>query len=237
MTASGVPLRMGVTTQSAIVSGDCSTDIPRRQIPMQFSWIFHDILSIIGATPRHGEIAELDYRLSLSATASDGTMTIRLNHVRMMRKDIEMETQLLERPPVAAEPARPPHRLFIPGPTDVLPQVLAAQTAPMIGHRSDEFEALFAKCEGQLRTLFGTRSRVHRRSVRHRPAGGCDPQRRRRPRGLLCQRRVQPALARCRRRLRQGCRAGRRGVEHGRETGAGRGRACVRIPERARSTQ
>jgi aspartate aminotransferase-like enzyme len=57
--------------------------------------------------------------------------------------------------------AKPPQRLFIPGPTDVLPEVLAAQTAPMIGHRSDEFEALFAKCEGQLQRLFETRSRVY----------------------------------------------------------------------------
>jgi predicted phosphoserine aminotransferase len=52
-------------------------------------------------------------------------------------------------------------RLFIPGPTDVAPEVLAAQTAPMIGHRSDEFEALFAKCEEQLRTLFYTNARVY----------------------------------------------------------------------------
>lgn len=55
---------------------------------------------------------------------------------------------------------KPPQRLFIPGPTDVLPHVLAAQTEPMIGHRSDEFEALFAKCEEQLQCLFGTRGRV-----------------------------------------------------------------------------
>jgi predicted phosphoserine aminotransferase len=31
----------------------------------------------------------------------------------------------------------------------------------MIGHRSDEFEALFAKCEEQLRTLFYTNARVY----------------------------------------------------------------------------
>lgn len=58
-------------------------------------------------------------------------------------------------------PAEHHQRLFIPGPTDVAPVVLAAQTAPMIGHRSDEFEALFAKCEAQLRTLFYTRARVY----------------------------------------------------------------------------
>lgn len=55
---------------------------------------------------------------------------------------------------------KPAQRLFIPGPTDVLPEVLAAQTEPMIGHRSDEFEALFAKCEEQLQCLFGTRGPV-----------------------------------------------------------------------------
>ena len=61
----------------------------------------------------------------------------------------------------ADAPAEHRQRLFIPGPTDVAPVVLAAQTAPMIGHRSDEFEALFAKCEAQLRTLFYTNTRVY----------------------------------------------------------------------------
>jgi aspartate aminotransferase-like enzyme len=59
--------------------------------------------------------------------------------------------------PSAGKPAQ---RLFIPGPTDVLPEVLAAQTEPMIGHRSDEFEALFAKCEEQLQCLYGAHGRV-----------------------------------------------------------------------------
>ncbi len=56
---------------------------------------------------------------------------------------------------------KPWQRLFIPGPTDVLPDVLAAQAAPMIGHRSDEFEAMFAKVEGQLQDLFYTHDRVY----------------------------------------------------------------------------
>jgi aspartate aminotransferase-like enzyme len=56
---------------------------------------------------------------------------------------------------------KPPQRLFIPGPTDVLPDVLQAQAAPMIGHRSDEFEALFAKLEAQLQQLYFTKSRVY----------------------------------------------------------------------------
>lgn len=58
------------------------------------------------------------------------------------------------------ESNKPPQRLFIPGPTDVLPYVLAAQTEPMIGHRSDEFEALFLKCEEMLQCLFGAIGRV-----------------------------------------------------------------------------
>lgn len=56
---------------------------------------------------------------------------------------------------------KPPQRLFIPGPTDVLPEVLQAQDAPMIGHRSREMEALFAKCEAQLKQMFFTENRVY----------------------------------------------------------------------------
>jgi aspartate aminotransferase-like enzyme len=56
---------------------------------------------------------------------------------------------------------KPAQRLFIPGPTDVSPEVLQAQTAPMIGHRSDEFEALFAKIEKQLQALYMTQARVY----------------------------------------------------------------------------
>ncbi len=55
---------------------------------------------------------------------------------------------------------KPPQRLFIPGPTDVLPEVLEAQVAPMIGHRTPEFEALFARCEARLRRIFETEQRV-----------------------------------------------------------------------------
>ncbi len=63
-----------------------------------------------------------------------------------------------------AEPsatAKPPQRLFIPGPTDVRPEVLAAQTAPMIGHRTDEFEALFHKVQEQMKRLYFTQARVY----------------------------------------------------------------------------
>ena len=57
-------------------------------------------------------------------------------------------------------PDKPPQRLFVPGPTDVHPHTLAAQAAPMIGHRSDELESLFGKCSEQLQQLYHTAARV-----------------------------------------------------------------------------
>lgn len=51
--------------------------------------------------------------------------------------------------------------LFIPGPTNVADEVLQAQTVPMIGHRSEEFESLFARVQERLRQLFFTQSRVY----------------------------------------------------------------------------
>ncbi len=51
--------------------------------------------------------------------------------------------------------------LFIPGPTDVHPDVLAAQNRPMIGHRGKDFEELFARIQPKLRQVFFTASRVY----------------------------------------------------------------------------
>jgi len=51
-------------------------------------------------------------------------------------------------------------RLFIPGPVDVDPGVAAAQTKPMLPHRSAEFEEIFRRVEEGSRRLFGTRHRV-----------------------------------------------------------------------------
>lgn len=45
---------------------------------------------------------------------------------------------------------------FIPGPTEVRHEVLAAMTKPMIPHRSQEFEDLFAKLQVGLRAVFET---------------------------------------------------------------------------------
>lgn len=51
-------------------------------------------------------------------------------------------------------------KLFIPGPVEVRPEILAAQTWPMIGHRSPEYADLHARIAPKLRPLFGTQGRV-----------------------------------------------------------------------------
>lgn len=50
--------------------------------------------------------------------------------------------------------------MFVPGPVDVPPDVLAAQTQPMLPHRSREFEAIFQRASQKARELFFTQSRV-----------------------------------------------------------------------------
>ena len=47
-------------------------------------------------------------------------------------------------------------RMFVPGPVDVADEVLAAQTKPMIPHRSKDFEATFRACDEKLRKVFFT---------------------------------------------------------------------------------
>src|SRR5215210_8088510 len=50
---------------------------------------------------------------------------------------------------------------FIPGPTEVRPEVLAAMTRPMIPHRSSEFEELFARLQTGLKYVFQTDQPVY----------------------------------------------------------------------------
>jgi aspartate aminotransferase-like enzyme len=50
--------------------------------------------------------------------------------------------------------------LFVPGPVDVDPNVLAAQTLAMLPHRSMEFEAIFHRVEAKARKVFETGNRV-----------------------------------------------------------------------------
>jgi aspartate aminotransferase-like enzyme len=50
--------------------------------------------------------------------------------------------------------------MFVPGPVDVAEEVLRAQTAPMLPHRSMEFEAIFRRTAEKLQQIFYTKHRV-----------------------------------------------------------------------------
>jgi aspartate aminotransferase-like enzyme len=51
-------------------------------------------------------------------------------------------------------------RFFLPGPTEIHPDVAAAMLRPMIGHRGAEFRALFARLQTGLRDVFATKRTV-----------------------------------------------------------------------------
>jgi aspartate aminotransferase-like enzyme len=50
---------------------------------------------------------------------------------------------------------------FIPGPTEVRPELLAQMTRPVIGHRGKAFESMFARIEAGLRDVFLTARPVY----------------------------------------------------------------------------
>jgi predicted phosphoserine aminotransferase len=50
--------------------------------------------------------------------------------------------------------------MFVPGPVDVADEVLQAQTAPMLPHRSKEFEAVYRRASEKARQIFYTQYRV-----------------------------------------------------------------------------
>jgi len=52
-------------------------------------------------------------------------------------------------------------RFFVPGPTEVRPEILQAMARPMIFHRTPEMEALMRRVTARLGVLFGTRRPVH----------------------------------------------------------------------------
>lgn len=54
-----------------------------------------------------------------------------------------------------------PARLFLPGPTEVREEVLAAQARRLVGHRSPEIESLMASIQPRLREVFRTGHRVY----------------------------------------------------------------------------
>ncbi len=52
-------------------------------------------------------------------------------------------------------------RFFLPGPTEVRPEVLQAMTRPVIGHRGPEMTALLREVDPRLRTVFRTSRPVY----------------------------------------------------------------------------
>lgn len=50
---------------------------------------------------------------------------------------------------------------FLPGPTDVRPEILEAMTKPMIGHRGAAFEEMYARIQAGLRHVFRTKRPVY----------------------------------------------------------------------------
>jgi aspartate aminotransferase-like enzyme len=63
--------------------------------------------------------------------------------------------------PATATQAPPFGRFFLPGPTEVLPEILAAQTRPMIGHRGKSMEQLIAQVMPGLMRIFRTARPVY----------------------------------------------------------------------------
>lgn len=51
-------------------------------------------------------------------------------------------------------------RLFLPGPTEVAPEILDALATPQIGHRSAEYRELHRRVTGKVRTILGTEGSV-----------------------------------------------------------------------------
>jgi len=64
--------------------------------------------------------------------------------------------------PNTVAPARPAFgQFFLPGPTEVHPDVLKAMLAPMIGHRGKGIEALMARVQPRLQQIFKTKRPVY----------------------------------------------------------------------------
>src|SRR5687768_14967802 len=61
---------------------------------------------------------------------------------------------------VASAPKKGFGRFFLPGPTEVLPEVLEAQLKPMIGHRGAGIKALMERLQVGLQDVFRTKQQV-----------------------------------------------------------------------------
>jgi aspartate aminotransferase-like enzyme len=63
--------------------------------------------------------------------------------------------------PISGGADAPHGRFFLPGPTEVHPYVLAAQTRPMISHRGAGIQAIMREIDEALRAIFLTRRHVY----------------------------------------------------------------------------
>src|SRR3954470_1996098 len=59
------------------------------------------------------------------------------------------------------DPPSPFGTFFVPGPTEIRPEILAHMTRPIMGHRGREFEAMFARIEAGLRDVLLTSRPVY----------------------------------------------------------------------------
>src|SRR3954469_10912119 len=58
-------------------------------------------------------------------------------------------------------PTQPFGTFFVPGPTEIRPELLAQMTRPVMGHRGRAFEAMFARIEAGLRDVLLTSRPVY----------------------------------------------------------------------------
>src|SRR5256885_16417519 len=56
----------------------------------------------------------------------------------------------------ASDDTRPFGTFFVPGPTEIRPEILEQLTRPVMGHRGRAFEAMFARIEAGLRDVLLT---------------------------------------------------------------------------------
>lgn len=70
-------------------------------------------------------------------------------------------SSVLDPATVASDHMQPFGRFFLPGPTEVPPDVLHAMSRPMISHRGPEFESLMARIAPRLAEVFRTTRAVH----------------------------------------------------------------------------
>src|SRR6185295_15210906 len=102
--------------------------------------------------------------LGMAGTTTDGTTQRRIDHhgvqTRILAGSSQPPRRAVDTPEARRRDCRMTSpafgRFFLPGPTDVHPDVLAAMQRPMIGHRSSAMEQILSGMAPQLGKLFRT---------------------------------------------------------------------------------